>query len=79
MIQSMRDANAGVLAEGSPLNTPQTRFYQDCTTIMMSVAPVGKTGHGSGKECDDCASCLRSHVAAPAVRSVGSRAAAAAE
>lgn len=36
MIKSMRDANA-VFAEGNPLNTPQTKFYQEMYDNQMSV------------------------------------------
>ena len=36
MIKSMRDANA-VVAEGNPLNTPQTKFYQEMYDNQMSV------------------------------------------
>lgn len=36
MIKSMRDANA-VFAEGNPLNTPQTKFYQEMYDNQLSV------------------------------------------
>lgn len=36
MIKSMRDANA-VFAEGNPLNTPQTKFYQEMYDNQMAV------------------------------------------
>ncbi|WP_339649272.1 flagellar assembly peptidoglycan hydrolase FlgJ [Halopseudomonas pelagia] len=45
MIKSMRDANA-VFAEGNPLNTPQTRFYQDMHDNQMSVHLSEKQGVG---------------------------------
>ncbi|MFT6465051.1 flagellar assembly peptidoglycan hydrolase FlgJ [Halopseudomonas sp.] len=45
MIKSMRDANA-VFAEGNPLNTPQTRFYQDMHDNQMSVHLAEKQGVG---------------------------------
>jgi len=36
MIKSMRDANAA-FAEGNPLNTPQTKFYQEMYDSQLSV------------------------------------------
>ena len=45
MVKSMRDANA-VFAEGNPLNTPQTRFYQDMYDNQMSVHLAEKQGVG---------------------------------
>lgn len=48
MVKSMRDANA-VFAEGNPLNTPQTRFYQDMYDNQLSVHLAEKQGLGLAK------------------------------
>jgi flagellar protein FlgJ len=45
MVKSMRDANQA-FAEGNPLNTPQTRFYQDMYDNQMSVHLSEKQGLG---------------------------------
>ncbi|PAU87923.1 flagellar assembly peptidoglycan hydrolase FlgJ [Pseudomonas sp. WN033] len=45
MVKSMRDANE-VFAEGNPLNTNQTRFYQDMYDNQMSVHLAEKQGVG---------------------------------
>ena len=45
MLKSMRDANQ-VFAEGNPLNTPQTRFYQDMYDNQMAVHLSEKQGLG---------------------------------
>lgn len=45
MLKSMRDANQ-VFAEGNPLNTPQTRFYQDMYDNQMAVHLSEKQGMG---------------------------------
>ena len=45
MVKSMRDANQA-FAEGNPLNTPQTRFYQDMYDSQMSVHLAEKQGLG---------------------------------
>ncbi|MFN3578945.1 MAG: flagellar assembly peptidoglycan hydrolase FlgJ [Pseudomonas sp.] len=45
MVKSMRDANEA-FAEGNPLNTPQTRFYQDMYDNQMSVHLAEKQGVG---------------------------------
>lgn len=45
MLKSMRDANQ-VFAEGNPLNTPQTRFYQDMHDNQMAVHLSEKQGMG---------------------------------
>ena len=45
MLKSMRDANQ-VFAEGNPLNSPQTRFYQDMYDNQMAVHLAEKQGMG---------------------------------
>ncbi|WP_185265608.1 flagellar assembly peptidoglycan hydrolase FlgJ [Halopseudomonas xiamenensis] len=45
MVKSMRDANQA-FAEGNPLNTPQTRFYQDMYDSQLSVHLAEKQGLG---------------------------------
>src|SRR5690554_1265816 len=45
MLKSMRDANQ-VFAEGNPLNSPQTRFYQDMYDNQMAVHLSEKQGMG---------------------------------
>lgn len=45
MVKSMRDANQA-FAEGNPLNTPQTRFYQDMYDSQLSVHLAEKQGMG---------------------------------
>lgn len=45
MVKSMRQANE-VFAEGNPLNTQQTRFYQDMYDNQMSVHLAEKQGVG---------------------------------
>ena len=45
MVKSMRDANQA-FAEGNPLNTPQTRFYQDMYDSQMAVHLAEKQGMG---------------------------------
>lgn len=45
MLKSMRDANQA-FAEGNPLNTPQTRFYQDMYDNQMAVHLSEKQGMG---------------------------------
>lgn len=45
MMKSMRDANQA-FAEGNPLNTPQTRFYQDMYDNQMAVHLSEKQGVG---------------------------------
>ena len=45
MMKSMREANQ-VFAEGNPLNTPQTRFYQDMYDNQMAVHLSEKQGMG---------------------------------
>lgn len=45
MVKSMRDANQA-FAEGNPLNTPQTRFYQDMYDNQMSVHLSEQQGLG---------------------------------
>jgi peptidoglycan hydrolase FlgJ len=45
MVKSMRDANQA-FAEGNPLNTPQTRFYQDMYDNQLSVHLAEKQGLG---------------------------------
>lgn len=45
MVKSMRDANQA-FAEGNPLNTPQTKFYQDMYDNQMSVHLAEKQGLG---------------------------------
>lgn len=45
MVKSMRDANQA-FAEGNPLNTPQTKFYQDMYDNQMSVHLSEKQGLG---------------------------------
>ena len=45
MMKSMRDANQA-FAEGNPLNTPQTRFYQDMYDSQMAVHLSEKQGMG---------------------------------
>lgn len=45
MMKSMREANQA-FAEGNPLNTPQTRFYQDMYDSQMAVHLSEKQGMG---------------------------------
>src|SRR5690606_9547304 len=45
MLKSIRDANQ-VFAEGNPLNSPQTRFYQDMYDNQMSVRLAENRGMG---------------------------------
>lgn len=45
MVKSMRQANAG-FAEGNPLNTQQTRFYQDMYDNQLTVHLAEKQGVG---------------------------------
>lgn len=45
MVKSMRDANA-VFAEGNPLNTPQTRHYQDMYDNQLSIHLAESKGLG---------------------------------
>ncbi len=45
MVKSMRDANQA-FAEGNPLNTPQTRFYQDMYDSQLAVHLAEKQGLG---------------------------------
>lgn len=45
MVKSMRDANE-VFAEGNPLNTPQTRFYQDMYDSQLAVHLAEEKGLG---------------------------------
>ena len=45
MVKSMREANAG-FAEGNPLNTQQTRFYQDMYDNQLTVHLAEKQGVG---------------------------------
>lgn len=45
MLKSMRDANQA-FAEGNPLNTPQTRFYQDMYDNQMAVHLAESQGMG---------------------------------
>lgn len=45
MVKSMRNANE-VFAEGNPLNTPQTRFYQDMYDSQLAVHLAEEKGLG---------------------------------
>lgn len=45
MVKSMRDANQA-FAEGNPLNTPQTRFYQDMYDSQLAVHLAEQQGLG---------------------------------
>ena len=45
MVKSMRDANEA-FAEGNPLNTPQTKFYQDMYDNQMTMHLSDKQGVG---------------------------------
>lgn len=45
MVKSMRDANA-VFAEGNPLNTPQTKHYQDMYDNQLSIHLAESKGLG---------------------------------
>ena len=71
MVKSMRDANQA-FAEGNPLNTPQTRFYQDMYDSQLSVHLAEKQGMGLADVMMRQLSPEKATAAAPAITATAS-------